>query len=102
MRKISLKEENIKSIIAILRTPKNPQAGAQYAEQVKTLPVIDKLENLKFPDVGTADLLLEEAEWELLVDRMKTAGYLIISHDITDMVDTISDAEKVEVKEASG
>jgi len=100
MKKIELKTINENGnvlldyqtqIVQFLSTPLNPQAGANYDEMSKVLPLIDKVKN-----AGDGHhLMVEDAEHALIVERAKAARFTINRQEIFDMLRDIINAETV-------
>lgn len=95
-----------KTLIGILATPENQQAGANYAEMNKVLPIIEKFEAVQEAiadgEVGSAFVLLTETELTIVKDRVTSQGFRRISRDVFDMVKAITDCEEVTVEPTDG
>jgi len=99
MKKVELKTVKVtdsitldykEQIVNFLSTPLNPQAGTNYDEMSKVLPVIAKVRDCESPYV-----LLEDAEHALLAERAKAARFTVNNPEIFAMVDYIIKGETV-------
>ena len=95
----AVKETWVGTIVGLLKSPKDPQRGATIDEIRKTIPVLDKFEQVKYPDTGDTEIVLEDAEYDILKDRVETARFTRIDSELIEMVDAINDAEDIEVEE---
>ena len=78
------------AIQIILARPGNPQAGANYEEMRKVLPILDKV------DAANGVLVLEDAEHTELMNRAKNMPYRVINKTILDFLDSIVTARAPE------
>lgn len=100
MRTIELRKngefEERLQILAILKSapvfgdPREGMSGYTFDEVRDCLKVIDKLEAM--PSDGP--LILEDAEWQTLKNRVAKVRWNIASREIVEMVEKINDAKK--------
>lgn len=95
MRKLHMKDEYQAALLNLLRSPSDIKVGANYNEIKRTMPLIRRLEEVGQADV---DLLLEESQWELLRDRVTSAGWTSIQEKTLALIDDVVNAEECEVK----
>lgn len=79
----------------LLRQPVNPQAGMTFDEMVSAFSILDKIKDAKHDEA----ILLEEAEWEYLRNRIEKGRYSIAHEAIRELANDIRNAEKVDVRE---
>ena len=81
--------------IQILETPANGTATG-YEELRRSVPLIEKLQRLE--KEGAEIVLLEEAEWEYLCERVKTPGmFTTNSREVLDMCDKLLNAKPADI-----
>lgn len=97
-KQINEREDWAANLALILAQPANGQATS-YAEMVKTVPLIEKIEAAR----GKDSYLLEEEEWSLLCTRVRAAnaGFTRNGRAALEMCEAILNAPQVEV-EAKG
>lgn len=84
-------------MIEALSRPQNAQAGTDYAEMAKVLPLIRKLEKAE----GKPHILLEDTEHQLISERLKSQKFAINHPSLFEMISDIVEAtEAAELKEA--
>jgi hypothetical protein len=107
MRKVPIKrvreddEETYADVfILFLRGPENGQ-NVPFDEMRRVVPIIEVLEAAKVPEVGSAYVYLEEAQWELLRDRLiaPNAGFRRNEREALDMVNAVLNAEEYDPNE---
>ena len=79
--------------VARLREPAPGSGGVDYEAMGLAIAVIDKVKS------GDDCALLEEAEWKLLADRLKSTKWQIVHEAVRDMVLAVVDAKEVQVAE---
>ena len=92
--KLGPNEDYFVVLAAMLHRPANG-ATTSYAEMASTLPLIERLEAA----VGRTEVLLEETDWKLLCDRLKSpaAGFTRNSEEAFEMIEAVLNAEKIDV-----
>lgn len=83
-------------LLAILSVPKNPQAGADYAEMSTVIPLIRKIRAAARGD----DLYLDKAEYTLLQDRVKNNKYGQVTEALYQFIADVDACAKVAVAPA--
>ena len=103
MRKVPLKDfdkegdNGYKSmIVTFLESPSNADRGTDRAEMIKVLPILTKFANL---EDGADHILLEEAEYKEVSDRVLAGRFKRNSAVILQFQNDVVDSEEVEVKE---
>lgn len=95
MKKVELKVLDVdgeakidyrEQIITVLKAPENPQAGLDFEEMSKVLPIIDKVQS------AGAVVLLEDAEHEEVSRRLKKARFGVAHPALFDMIKAITEA----------
>jgi hypothetical protein len=95
----SKKETYANALFQMLSMPAN-NAGTSYEEMKTVVPLLEKLEAYEHPEVGVGQLLLEDAEWQKLSDRVKAfTGWGSNSRDLLEMCEEVFKAPNVEVGE---
>lgn len=79
----------VDQIKTIMRTPANPQAGADIAEIERSLRVLNAVRELKTGDV----LQIEDADWDYLCERVRNQRWML--------ADQVVVAFKADVESAS-
>ena len=72
-------------IAAILRTPSNPQIGADYDEIRKSIRILDILE------AAEGEIKLEDADHEYLQGRVMGARFVVIAHAVEAFIEDVID-----------
>lgn len=86
--------EKYSDIVAeILSTPKDPESGASFAEIAQTMPVLEKMRGFS----AAMDIILEDAEHSLVVDRLESAKFARINAGILELVQDFKDAAFFEI-----
>ncbi len=78
-------------MIQIVRSPTDPRAGAAIEEIRQSLLVLDALEEAERQD----HVVLEDAWWRTLRDKVKVFRFRFAHRTIADFVDAIENAETV-------
>lgn len=80
-----------------LRTPSNPQGGADLAEIAESTVLIRKI----FPaiDKGENTVLIENGEHQLLMKKINNLHWVVIDPAIKDWVDSLAALPDIEIKE---
>ncbi len=78
-------------MMQIVRAPTDPRAGAAIEEIRQALLVLDALEEAEGKDY----VVLEDAWWRTLRDKVKVYKFAFAHRAIADFVDTIENAETV-------
>jgi hypothetical protein len=86
------------TILGLITTPKNPQAGASFEEMVEAIPLHAKVKAYKMPEIGDGEILLEDADHKAIVDRLKGGKFMANSVEIYEMIQSVIDAETVEIE----
>lgn len=74
------------TIMGLLKTPKDPQAGATFEETAEAMPIWLKFRQHKTPEIGDSEILLEDAEHKFVVACLKNAKYVQRSYELYEMV----------------
>ena len=89
------------TIMSLLKTPKDPQAGATFEETAEAMPIWLKFRQHKMAEIGDSDILLEDAEHKFVLECLKNAKYIQRSYELYEMVlhvegapDHLTDAKK--------
>lgn len=82
-------------ILTALRTPENPDKGANYAEMEKVMPVIQQVNAALELD----HILLEESDFDIILPRLKNLPFVNINESVYTMIQEISSSKTTEVKE---
>ena len=82
-------------VLMALNNPKNPEVGARYDEILATVPVIKKVTAALKDD----HVLLEEAEFNLVSEKVKLLPFKVITEKIAEMIQKVIDSEDVKVSE---
>ena len=85
------------TILGLITTPKNPQAGASFEEMVEAIPLHAKIKAYKMPEIGDGEILLEDADHKAVVARLKGGKFMANSLEIYEMIQSVIDAEAVEI-----
>lgn len=85
-----------KTIMGLLKTPKNPQAGASFEETAEAMPIWLKFRNLS---EKATDIQLEDAEHTFVVDCLKNAQYAQRTVEVFNMVNDVIAAADLKPKE---
>ena len=81
------------TIMALLKTPKDPQAGASFEETAEAMPIWMKFRKLQMPAMGDGEILLENAEHKFIVECVtKNAKYIQRSYELFEMGQSLIDA----------
>ena len=75
------------TIMGLLKTPKDPQAGATFEEMAQAMPIW-----VKFRDCTGTSLLLEDAEHKYVVDCLKNARFIQRNMEIFTMITDVINA----------
>ena len=110
MRKLTIKnfdnkgEETYATVVVnILKQPKDAEKGASYDEMSHIVPILTKFESVgPLEDGQEKEILLEEAEWELVCERIEIAPFQQNTKQVYTMIKSIVEAPKVEVHLAAG
>lgn len=81
-----------KTIMGLLKTPKDPQKGADFEETAIAIPIWSKFRQLKMPAIGDGEIQLEDAEHKFVVECLKNARYIQRSLELYDMIQGVIDA----------
>ena len=91
------------TIMALLKTPKDPTKGADFEETAQAIPIWLKFRDMKMPTLGDGVLLLEDAEHKFVVECLKNARYVQRSLELFNMIQGIIDApDHLVVEQKSG
>ena len=91
------------TIMGLLKTPKDPQKGADFEETAQAIPIWSKFRKYKMPDIGDGEILLEDAEHKFVVECLKNARFIQRSIELYDMVQSVIDApDHLVVEQKSG
>jgi hypothetical protein len=83
-----------KNIHALLLIPLDPEKGTNYEEMEKVIPILEKFK------LAVGDyLILENAEHEEVIKRLKNAQFRENTPEIFDMVQSVIDAPDYALKE---
>ena len=82
------------TIMGLLKTPKDPQAGASFEETAEAMPIWLKLREYKQPEIGDGEIMLEDAEHKFVLACIKNAKYIQRSVELWRMGIDIEDAPK--------
>lgn len=102
LRKVEVDDDNPLPLdyrlqmIEALKTPENPMAGTDYDEMARVLPIIQKLQNAK----GQEHILMEDAEHEEIVKRLKTMRLPRNEPVLKTMVDVVAAAPEHKLRPA--
>lgn len=80
------------TIMGLLKTPKNPEKGADFEETATAMPIWLKLRKYAMPELGDGEILLEDAEHKFVVECLKNARYIQRSYELFEMVQSVIDA----------
>jgi hypothetical protein len=81
------------TIMSLLKSPKDPQAGASFEETAEAMPIWKKFREHKMPAMGDSEILLEDAEHKFVVDCVtKNAKYIQRSWELFEMGQSLIDA----------
>ena len=75
------------TIMALLKTPKDPQAGATFEEIAQAMPIWKK-----FSDTNKPVIQLEDAEHQFVVSCLKNAKYIQRSYELFEMITAVEKA----------
>ncbi len=81
-------------VASVIKSPADPEAGANFDEISKTVPVLTKLAGV---EVG-GNILLENSEHDLVVKRLKETKFAVINATLLTLISAFIDAEDYEVK----
>lgn len=105
-RKMENKHEDYFSVFSLmLEAPRNGQSTS-YEEMLIAAPLSRRFRNASCvsdtgvgPEVGKEFLMLEEAEWKELCDRLRApnAGFLRNTEGVLDMLKAVLEAPKVDL-----
>lgn len=109
MRKLQLKSltetnETWCEVIAnVLSAPAGAHVGggATFEEQMRTVPVKEKFVALLNAGQEESDIVLEDAEWELVNNRLSSFPWASNRRDILDMILEIKAAPRVTLESLS-
>jgi hypothetical protein len=97
MRKIELKDrkefKDVDLLGLIITTPNDAQKGLVAKDIIQGAKILDKLES------DRKILLLEEADWQWLKDKMIDFKWAKSSRELRDFIVSINEAEEVKIKE---
>ena len=82
-------------MVQIVRAPTDPRAGAAIEEIRQSLLVLDALDEAE----GQEYVVLEDAWWRTLRDKVKVFRFRFAHRTIADFVDAIENAETVKAAE---
>ena len=82
-------------ILASLKAPENPQAGANYEEMERVVPTMRKIREL--PE-DADHVLLEDAPYNEVVKRITKLGFIHNDEMLYEMITDIKNAETVELE----
>lgn len=82
-------------ILTALRRPMNPDAGTNYAEMEKVMPILKKVSN----DVESDYILVEESDFQAIVDRLKNLPFQTNNELVFEMIEQVAGSETVNVTE---
>jgi len=102
MKNVELKQTKIGELtldyrdhaVQALCIPLDPQ-GVNYDEMSKVLPIVKKLKAAKVPGY----VLLEDAEYDILVKRVKNLRYQTATVEVFEMLDELTNAPEVQLDE---
>ena len=77
----------------VLRTPKNPQAGATQDEILKKVPI--QLELVK----GGQHLMATDEQWKELIECLKAFHWRVVVPEIASLIEDVAAAPLVRVEE---
>jgi len=77
----------LKQLKAIMKTPSNPQSGADYEEMRSSIRILDVLDKV---DEKAESFDLEDADFKYMVGRVKGARFLTISKELLQFVDDVT------------
>lgn len=87
------------TFMSLLKTPKDPQAGASFEETATAMPIWKKFRDL--PETESV-ILLEDAEHEFLVECVtQNARYIQRSYELYEMGESLKNAPDHLVKAES-
>ncbi len=83
----------------ILHVPEDRTAGAKYEELARNMPIIKKFNEVgEVPVFGAgAPLILEDAEWTIVCDRLREVGFMEVREEAKGMCDAFFEAPEYEV-----
>ncbi len=82
-----------KHLNIMLRQPANPQSGMTFKDMITAFEIIDRMRSVK-GDTGT--ILLTEAQWQYLKDRIENGRYSIAHEAIRQLMNDLMEAPTVE------
>lgn len=68
-------------------------------EIMEFYPIVERLEEVKVPEVGHGSILLEDAQYKAILDRVDSWGWGAGTKDLYYFIKDLQDAEDIEVKE---
>ena len=80
------------TIMGLLKTPKDPQKGADFEEVAAAIPIWLKFRDMNRPELGDSEILLEDAEHKFVIECLKNARFVQRSVELFDMIQSIIDA----------
>ena len=80
------------TIMSLLKTPKDPPAGASFEETAQAMPIWMKFRKHKMAEIGDSDIMLEDAEHKFVVDCLTNAKYVQRSYELFEMVEAVKAA----------
>ena len=81
-----------KEIMSLLLIPLDPQAGTKYEEMAVVLPI-----HAKFKQAGLDHVLLEDAEHEEVIKRLKNAQFRQNTPEIFEMIRSIVELSLIHI-----
>ena len=70
----------------LVSAPDDPTKGMDFEEMEKIRPVYTKLKAAHVPEIGDATVLLEDAEFEVLIAKMKQGKFIGFIPEMDDMI----------------
>lgn len=81
------------TIMGLLKTPKDPQAGCSWDETATAMPIWKKFRELEMPAIGDGTILLEDAEHKFVTECVcENARYVQRSFELWEMGQSLKDA----------
>ena len=73
------------TIMGLLKTPKDPQAGATFEETAEAMPIWLKFREHKMPEMGDSEIMLEDAEQKFVWTCINNAKFVQRSYELWQM-----------------
>lgn len=82
-------------LLQLLATPRDPRAGAAYAEQRVVVPILRVIAAIPETGGNLEVESLNKAAWKELADRVTTAGFATNCEDSLALIEAVLNAEEV-------